>query len=94
MPMHITSLPAKFFEQFTVKDIFVSDVGRIDLIGDNVRFVFVVAEAGQEGAPLVYHPVAKLVMPRTAIHGAMQRTAFALGQPLAACVPSPSMRVS
>lgn len=67
-------------ETKSVRDIFVSDLGRIEILGKNARFVLYVKHYSDEGAAPINLIVAKVIMPIDVIPGAIARTLFAIGQ--------------
>lgn len=71
--------PRPLVEIKPIKDKFVSDLGRIDILNGNVRFVLWSEQFPEEGAPAIRVITAKLVMPRPVIIPAINRVLFALG---------------
>lgn len=63
-----------------IKDIFVSDLTRVEILGSNARFVLHVKRHPSEGAAPINEEVASIVMPIDIIPSAIARTLFALGQ--------------
>ena len=92
MPISANDTSA-LFDTLRVKDIFASDLGRIDLLGDNVRFVLYVDHFQDEGSPAEKQIVSKIVLPKRVVLSAIQRVAFALGAEMPA-MPHPKMRMS
>lgn len=93
MGMLLDVSEATLTEDPRVHDVYASDLGRIEMLGPNVRFIFYVDRFHEEGSAPDHLSVAKLVMPRAVIYSAIQRTFFALGEirPLA---PLTSQRLS
>lgn len=71
--------PRPLVELTPIKDKFVSDLGRIEILNGNVRFVCWTEHFPEEGAEPLRVVSAKIVMPRPVIIPAINRTLFALG---------------
>lgn len=62
-----------------VPDVFASDLTRVEILGQNVRFILHVEQSADDGAPKENVVVAKIVMPLAVIPSAIQRVLFAIG---------------
>jgi hypothetical protein len=84
----------QYVEHQCIHDIFVSDLTRVDVMGENVRFVLHVEQPLEEGGLSENIIVAKLVMPRAVVLTVIQRMMFALGMQSAEAFCRPPMRLS
>lgn len=71
--------PRPLVEPVFVKDTFVSDLGRVDILGENVRFVLFTEQFPEEGEPAARVVECKIVMAKAAVLPALARVLFALG---------------
>jgi len=71
--------PRPLIEKTPVIDTFVSDLGRIDILDGNARFVWFTEDVQEEGAPGIRVVRCKVVMPRSVIIPAVHRVLFAIG---------------
>lgn len=73
-------MPA-LIEAVPIGDIFASDLGRVDILGKNIRLIWYTERFPEEGAPAEYVVVAKIVIPVDQIAPAVARLLFAVGEP-------------